>query len=335
MPVLLLRMFVAFAIALTCVAKGHSQTATIEDPTSNQDLIKAENSSLDPLAINQQVPDSKHVVKLLGKCDLTGLQEAPYSDWFTAGFDHYLVDSDMLDRCKDKLENIRIVVFMGTWCEDSQQQVPRFVKVMNYLGITPSRLQLTCIDYVPGRYKRSPFGEEAAFGIHRVPAIIVFRGEKELGRMVESPVTSLEVDLAQMLHDMAPSPKYALVPKVQALIAERGAKHVLENMEHLSKEFAGIDRGFSELNTLAKVYSDCQQFQEALAILKLNATLHSQDAKAIFELGMGYSRTGQVDVALIQLAQSITLNPCDPEAAKQLERLSQAMSQAMSQADQR
>lgn len=51
----------------------------------------------------------------------------------------------------------------------------------------------------PGRYKTSPSGLEKEHGIRFVPTLIVLKGKRELGRITENPVSSVEDDLLRFL----------------------------------------------------------------------------------------------------------------------------------------
>jgi hypothetical protein len=44
-------------------------------------------------------------------------------------------------------------------------------------------------------YKQSPGHEERGLNIRRVPTLLIFENQREVGRVVESPVTSLEKDI--------------------------------------------------------------------------------------------------------------------------------------------
>jgi hypothetical protein len=90
---------------------------------------------------------------------------------------------------------MRVLVFLGTWCSDSRREVPRFLALADSTGMTPNDYTLYALD----RKKSSPEGLERQYNIDRVPTFILLRGTKELGRIVETPKTTLEGDFLDIL----------------------------------------------------------------------------------------------------------------------------------------
>lgn len=88
----------------------------------------------------------------------------------------------------------RIEVFMGTWCEDSQREVPRFYKILDQLEEnhgTTIPVAYVAVD----RSKQRPADLVEGRSIDLVATFIVYRGDEEIGRIVEAPVSLLEDDL--------------------------------------------------------------------------------------------------------------------------------------------
>jgi hypothetical protein len=84
---------------------------------------------------------------------------------------------------------------MGTWCGDSRREVPRIYKILDYCQVKRSQIQLIYLNNSDTAYKQSPGHEEQGLNIRRVPTLLIFRNQREVGRVVESPVTSLEKDI--------------------------------------------------------------------------------------------------------------------------------------------
>ena len=84
---------------------------------------------------------------------------------------------------------------MGTWCGDSRREVPSIYKILDYCQVKPSQVQLINLNNSDTAYKQSPGHEEQGLNIRRVPTLLIFDNQHEMGRMVESPVTSLEKDI--------------------------------------------------------------------------------------------------------------------------------------------
>jgi len=65
------------------------------------------------------------------------------------------------------------------------------------------------LDRRKGKVKNSPTGEERGLNIIRVPTMLFYKNGKEVNRIVESPIESLEEDMAQILSGQPYTPNYA------------------------------------------------------------------------------------------------------------------------------
>ncbi|AEW00621.1 hypothetical protein Niako_4361 [Niastella koreensis GR20-10] len=145
--------------------------------------------------INLEATDKKGNLILLGKCTRERLVRAPFDVWYTKNFEAYTVDSTTANQIKPLLKNKQFLLFMGTWCGDSRREVPRLYKILDYCRVKPSQVQLITLNNSDTAYKQSPGHEERGLNIRRVPTLLIFENQREVGRVVESPVTSLEKDI--------------------------------------------------------------------------------------------------------------------------------------------
>jgi thiol-disulfide isomerase/thioredoxin len=88
-----------------------------------------------------------------------------------------------------------ILVFFGTWCNDSISEVPKILRVLDAADNRNLRLTLYGVD----RTRKEGIGMSERFGIQRVPTTIILRDGVELGRIVEYPQTSNEEELLRIL----------------------------------------------------------------------------------------------------------------------------------------
>ena len=107
----------------------------------------------------------------------------------------YQVDSTLIQQLKPLIAGKKITIILGTWCGDSQLQLPRFLKILDLLKVQEKALQFICVD---GQKKAEP-GLIERFNITRVPTLIILGENDEIGRITESPTTSLEEDLLSIL----------------------------------------------------------------------------------------------------------------------------------------
>lgn len=150
-------------------------------------------------AINQKGKDTRANEMLIGKCSRSALLETPFKEWFAAQYNAYKADSFSCTFIKPLLADKTITIFMGTWCGDSKREVPRVLKVLDCCGFPEERITLVMVSNLPDAYKKSPQHEEAGRNIARVPTIIVEEKGKEMGRIIEFPVVSLEKDMLGIL----------------------------------------------------------------------------------------------------------------------------------------
>lgn len=146
---------------------------------------------------------------LVGQINLEGLQTQPYNHWFQQGLDSYQVDETLTTVLKEKLNEYHIKLFLGTWCGDSKRETPRFIKILKAIDFPMDQLEIIALDNRKGHYKTSPTGEEKGLNIIKVPTIIFYKDGKEVNRIVESPLESMEEDIAQIIFQKGYTPNYA------------------------------------------------------------------------------------------------------------------------------
>lgn len=131
---------------------------------------------------------------LVGK--ISYAQMVQYTEaWFNKEYDFYRINEERLEKIKPLLKDKRVVLIMGTWCEDSQREVPGMMKILNQAGFNIAEMEIIAID----EDKRTKEGLENAYNLAYVPVLIFFEGEKEINRIVEFPINSLEQDMLDIL----------------------------------------------------------------------------------------------------------------------------------------
>ncbi|MEO1262989.1 MAG: thioredoxin family protein [Bacteroidota bacterium] len=159
-----------FAFLLFCSCDSPNQQPPVEEPT--------------------MVIDSSD---LLGPISRIDLQQAPFNEWFESGYQSYLPDSAAISNVD--LNGVKIMTFMGTWCSDSQREMPHLYKILDEINYPENKLDVIAID----EDKAQPEEEIRKWSIEYVPTIILLKNEIEVGRIVEAPAETLEKDLLQML----------------------------------------------------------------------------------------------------------------------------------------
>ncbi|MFP2996357.1 thioredoxin family protein [Spongiivirga sp. MCCC 1A20706] len=148
-------------------------------------------------AINITVPDpdEEYTAIMVGPANRAGLEKEPFSYWFGKNANNYVADDTSIQEIKPLLKNVSIKLFMGTWCEDSQREVPNFYKIMDAASFNYNKLELIAVT----RDKTTPQELEKGLNIINVPTIILYKDGKEINRIVEFPIESLEKDMLAIL----------------------------------------------------------------------------------------------------------------------------------------
>lgn len=136
---------------------------------------------------------------LIGVLEKEMLQKGAYKSWFDPNYASYQPDDVSLKSLGPLLQEIHILVFLGTWCGDSRREVPRFLRILDAADFPSERLKLVGVDRRKEHYKQSPGGEQWGLNIRRVPTFIFLRNGQEIGRIVERPAVSLEQDICDIL----------------------------------------------------------------------------------------------------------------------------------------
>ena len=132
---------------------------------------------------------------LIGRTTRDAFNDSSFSLWWNSTYNLYKVDSVTAEDLKDVIKDIDITIVMGTWCSDSQYEIPNLYKIFDYLVYPTERITLINVD----RDKNGEGNELDRLKIELVPTIIFYKDEKELGRIVETPNDSLEKDILKIL----------------------------------------------------------------------------------------------------------------------------------------
>ena len=83
-----------------------------------------------------------------GKMNMTGtvteesLTRKPFSEWYKKEYNTYRTQTIDKKELKRLLSSVTIEVYFGTWCEDSQREVPRFMRMLADLEVDKSKVKL-------------------------------------------------------------------------------------------------------------------------------------------------------------------------------------------------
>ena len=106
---------------------------------------------------------------------------------FKRNFDAYEVTAGIDGLPAD----LKVKILFGTWCHDSEREVPRMMKLLAASGVKEESISLISLDI----RKEEPEGRAKALDVRFTPTFIFFSGDIELGRIIERPTISLRDDV--------------------------------------------------------------------------------------------------------------------------------------------
>lgn len=132
---------------------------------------------------------------LMGYCDKKGLEKGVYGAYFESQYDIYKPSQIYVSKLQDKLDEYEITIVLGTWCSDSKREVPHFYKVINEAGYNDKRVKVIAVD----KRKEAVLVDISDMDIEKVPTFIIYKDDKEVGRIIETPKKTLEQDLWKII----------------------------------------------------------------------------------------------------------------------------------------
>lgn len=126
------------------------------------------------------------------------LSDTSFSKWYAENRDSYTPYGSAVEELKKYKDSLELLVFMGTWCEDSHFVIPRFFSLLDAAGFPDSSVTLIGVD----RNKKTLSHLCESLNIENVPTIIAMKKGKELGRVVEYGTYGLfDKELGEIIHN--------------------------------------------------------------------------------------------------------------------------------------
>lgn len=270
---------------------------------------------------NTEIKNASGQTILVGRANISSMQLPNYKTWYDDSYNKYTVDAASATTLKPLLANKRVEVFLGSWCGDSRREVPRMIKILEQAGMDTTKLSIVFVDNSPEVYKQSPQHEEQGRNIHRVPSFILYDGNKELGRIVESPLVSLEKDLLSILQNQSYAGNYR---GVDYWIKNNPSRNNLMADAELQKQVGIIKplcKHYGEFNTYGYVLLAAKNNAEAINVFKLNTFIYPETAGVFDSLGEAYEKTGNKKDAITAYEKVLQLQPSDENAKKRIAAL--------------
>jgi thiol-disulfide isomerase/thioredoxin len=140
-------------------------------------------------------PNEKSYKGIISREILTG--DTSFTKWYVPNAKAYTPNAASLEALKNNRDSVELLVFMGTWCEDSQFIIPKLFALTEAAGFSNDRVTLIGTD----RQKKTLGHLCEALNVTNVPTIIVMKKGRELGRVVEYGKSGMfDKDLGEVLN---------------------------------------------------------------------------------------------------------------------------------------
>ena len=257
---------------------------------------------------------------LAGPVSIADLRSEPFRSWFDESYAQMSVPEE-LPKWRKQLKNVQVDIYMGTWCGDSKRWVPRLIKLWEALGLHPKDLTICALYGGEDRYKQGPNGEERGKKIHRVPTFIFKKAGAECARIVESPVTDLQRDLAQIALGYPPEPNYRAAQYLMDTFEKASTQEIMDAGEEHIDVVGGLVGSPSELNTLGYVYLRSGRIEEALATFQLNTLCYGYVPSMHYHYARALEKAGNLEKAILAYEKVLASDYREKEAQDRLTAL--------------
>ena len=278
-------------------------------------------SNTSPTMANLEYKDANGNLNLLGATSRDRLAQAPFDTWYNKSYADYSIDSATANKLKPLLKNKQFVIFMGTWCGDSRREVPRMYKLLDYCGVKPSQIKLVNVNNHDSAYKQSPAHEERGLYIFRVPDLLVFDRDKEVGRIVESPLTTLEKDLLAIAEGKNYSPKYPGTAYLINQFQTPGWMSTPAAHEQVAEQLRPLIGQWGELASFGRVMLIAGETDRAIDAMRINTILYPAEAGAWQYLATAYVKKANKPAAKDCCQKVLQLQPGNQQAIALLDQL--------------
>jgi thiol-disulfide isomerase/thioredoxin len=136
---------------------------------------------------------------IIGQTSKDEILKSEHQSWFNDTYSAYKPEAEITNELTHifKKNDFKVDVYFGTWCSDSQREVPKLIKLLELSQFNFKNLELIGVDedkVIPGISKE----KRKELNVFNVPTIIVYQNDKEINRFVEYAQESLEKDMLKI-----------------------------------------------------------------------------------------------------------------------------------------
>jgi tetratricopeptide (TPR) repeat protein len=255
---------------------------------------------------------------LLGVCSSGELEKEPYATWFKPAFEAYTPNPEIINQLKKNINKFSFKIVFGTWCGDSKRELPRMIKILRTAGVSENQLQLIGVYDSMAVYKQAPNREEKGLHVYRVPTFIVYQKGKEVGRINEYAVETLERDLLKIIQGEEYVPNYKSYSQINVWLTQGILTDKNTNPRGLAEQIRSSVSRESDLNACGYVLLMRGEVTEAITVFRINVNLFPQSSNCFDSLGEAYLATGLKDNSIACYERAVELDSKNENSIKQL-----------------
>lgn len=266
---------------------------------------------------------SNEKTHLWGAVSIDQLRAQPYAEWYDKSQADYNPDVKKADYAN--LTDVKVKVFLGTWCGDTKNYLPKFIKLWEAADLPISNLEFMAVHNDTELYKQGPNHEEEAYGLHRVPTFVFERNGEEIARIVEHPSNSLVTDVAQIAAGYPPKNSYVGVSILQEYFSKQEIDS-LDNMpDDIFNELYSEASYVGELTTFAKKLDTEGKDTHAEYVYRLNTKIFRYHPYSHYRLGKFFLDQGQYELAKESFYKTSEIKPDYMNTCKYIVEVKEAL----------
>lgn len=150
---------------------------------------------LTPFVLKAQTTDEEYPT---GKINRSIFFNKTNKEIYEPEYERYSPNTDAIKFLKTKKGKFQIKMVMGFWCDDSKLYVPRVLKALDEAKWDTEdneQIKIFGVD----KNKEAGFEGFKNLNIVKVPTVIVYYNDREIGRIEETPKLSVEEDLVKIM----------------------------------------------------------------------------------------------------------------------------------------
>ncbi len=268
--------------------------------------------------VNKEIKNENGQLILAGKATPYAMQMPNYKAWYDQSYQSYIVDTVSARQLQPLLKGKIVEIFLGSWCGDSRREVPRMLKILALAGLDTNHIPLVFVDNTEKNYKQSPQHEERGKNIHHVPTFIVYDKKTELGRIVESPVVSLEKDMLAILTLQAYEPHYKAISYWRSYVKMRNEEMAETVLLEMLPKLKPLTKHTGEFSAYGNILLSAGDTVEAINVFRMNTLLYPENTSALAVLAEALLNVGNRRAALTVYQKLLVLKPGDEKATRQV-----------------